>query len=136
MNNKVRTEAQKLFLEQGLNCAQSVIKGVFEVLDVDYDDSLISMAQGFGRGVGGSGCICGALNGGVMALGYVNSLKGNKLLTKNQAKTLHEQFVLRNRCTCCRVLSAKYPKGSPEAREQCARFVADVAADVVDLLEP
>ena len=55
--------------EQKLNCAESVLRGVCYAQGIDLPDIAKRMATPFGGGVGRSEDICGALTGGVMAIG-------------------------------------------------------------------
>src|SRR5512135_1050051 len=52
----------------GYNCAQSVFYAFCEDLQLDSDIAL-KMACGFGGGMGRKGEVCGAVTGGIMALG-------------------------------------------------------------------
>jgi len=49
----------------GYNCAQAVL----QASTGRSDPELLAMAEAFGGGIGASGCLCGAVTGGVMALG-------------------------------------------------------------------
>lgn len=127
--------AQTYFAHEGLNCTEAVLKGVLDALEIDYPAEILALTHGFGNGIAGSGCVCGALNGGVMAVSYLNALSGHKRSTRAMARTLYNKFVERNRCTCCRILSKRFPKGSEEAHQQCINFVGEVAHDVMELVE-
>ena len=52
----------------GYNCAQSVFYAFCEDLHLDPDTAL-KMSSGFGGGMGKKGEVCGAVTGGIMALG-------------------------------------------------------------------
>lgn len=54
------------------NCCQSVICAFAQETGVDAL-TLFKMAEGFGLGMGGMDCTCGALSGAVMAAGLINS---------------------------------------------------------------
>jgi hypothetical protein len=65
--NTLCEKAVKRFLD-GYNCAQSVLLTMFEFWN--GENALIpKIATGFGGGIGRCGSVCGALTGGVMALG-------------------------------------------------------------------
>ena len=53
---------------QGFNCAQSVICAMAPKLGLD-DHTAFALAEGFGAGMGGMTETCGAIAGGIMALG-------------------------------------------------------------------
>jgi len=118
----VGEKAGRLF-DSGLNCTQSVLQAI---IGVD-DPQLMKMAEAFGGGIGGTKCLCGAVSGGVMALG----LKGKG----KQAARLMEEFKVRNRVTCCKALSAPYPWLSKEHLANCRRITAETAEMVKKLLK-
>lgn len=49
------------YFSTGYNCAQSVLKSVLEVNEMDFDE-IFNLAAGFGGGVGLQGHICGAVS--------------------------------------------------------------------------
>jgi len=60
----------KLHFNSGLNCAESVLLTLSGRLAGENSVSIIpGIATGFGGGVGRNGDMCGAISGGVMAIG-------------------------------------------------------------------
>ena len=55
---------------QGYNCAQSVLLAFEDITGLDRETAA-RVASSFGGGIGGSGEVCGALTGALMALGLV-----------------------------------------------------------------
>ena len=55
----------------GLHCGESVVRAVNEVAGHPMPVEVFRMASGFCEGLSGSRCTCGALAGGVMAMGLV-----------------------------------------------------------------
>ena len=113
--------AGRLF-DDGMNCTQSVLQATTGV----SDPQLLEMAEAFGGGVGDSKCLCGAVTGGVMALG----LSGRGKL----AGSLVAFFRQRNKVTCCASLSAKYRWMSSEHLANCRRLTVETAAETARLL--
>jgi len=113
--------AGKLFAS-GLNCAQAVL----QACTGNDTPEMMAMAKGFGGGVGGSKCLCGAISGGVMALGLAG--KGNR------AAKLVEAFKEQNRVTCCVALSKPYKWKSREHLANCRRITEETAEMVERLL--
>ena len=98
---------------------------------------MVRLASGFPVGMGMAGCACGAVTGGIMALGlkYGRSIPAAKTPGMFAAsKELHDRFKARRKCVCCRVLIRKFELGSPEHLEQCITITGEVAADVIELL--
>ena len=106
----------------GLNCAQAVLQATAGI----DDPRMMEMAKAFGGGVGGSKCLCGAVSGGVLALGWMG--KGNK------ADKLMAAFKERNRVTCCVALSRPYKWKSREHLTNCRRITEETAGVVEGLL--
>jgi len=114
-------KAGRLFAS-GYNCAQSVLMAT---TDID-DPALLEMADAFGGGIGDTQCLCGAITGGVMALGLKG--KGKK------AAALVEAFKAHNKVTCCKVLSRSYTWNSKEHLANCRRITEETAEEVAKLL--
>jgi len=117
----IRDHAGRLFAG-GLNCAQAVLRAAAGV----DDPALMALAKPFGGGIGGSKCLCGAVSGGVMALGLRG--KGEK------AGELVRLFKERNRVTCCASLSQPYRWKSGEHLANCRRLTEETAALTAKLL--
>lgn len=55
-------------LAEGYNCAQAVLYACSDALDFDKH-ALVKLASGLGAGMGRNGEVCGAVTGGIVALG-------------------------------------------------------------------
>lgn len=66
--NKV-DDIAKGYFKQGLNCAESVLLAFMDTHEIDLPKEAITMATGFGGGIGHTKNMCGAISGAVMALG-------------------------------------------------------------------
>lgn len=66
---QLQKDAVDIF-NQGFACSESVIYAIRKHFEVDIPDEAIAMSSGFPWGLGGGGCICGALAGGTMCIGY------------------------------------------------------------------
>lgn len=117
-----RVTAGKLYAA-GYNCAQAVLQATTGV----DDPRMMKIAEAFGGGVGGSKCMCGAISGGVMALGW--SGKGGK------AEDLVTAFKERHRVTCCVALTRDYKWKSREHLLNCRKITEDTAEIVEQLLK-
>ncbi|MGL4992534.1 MAG: C-GCAxxG-C-C family (seleno)protein [Bacteroidales bacterium] len=136
--SKVRAVAENYYATGDFYCSEAVVKSVLDGLEINYAPEIVAAASGFPVGIGGAECLCGAISGGIMAIGYVygrteaKSEKVNKAMTLS--KELHKLFVQRNKCTCCRVLTKGMTKGSTEHMKQCVRFTGEVAEDTLRLI--
>ncbi|MFA5843969.1 MAG: C-GCAxxG-C-C family (seleno)protein [Coriobacteriia bacterium] len=123
----------------GCNCAQAVIGALAEVPGLPSLSP--SLGAGYTTGIGGSGCVCGALAGGVAVLGEYASNRGlepvaARQLAEELSATLHARFAECFGAACCRIIKRGQTEGSDEWLAHCtllieetARMVADVAAD-------
>jgi C_GCAxxG_C_C family probable redox protein len=68
MNMDETVELAKQYAADGFLCSEAVLKAASQWLGVE-SILIPRIATGFGAGIGGCGSICGALSGGVMALG-------------------------------------------------------------------
>ena len=68
MNIDERVKKAYALHHSGYNCAQAVLGAYVDLFDLDMDRAM-TIAYGFGGGVGMTREICGTLTGGAMALG-------------------------------------------------------------------
>lgn len=120
----------------GFFCCEALMSAVHEDFMLDVPEEVIAMSSGMAVGVGRSGCLCGALNGGVLALGMMfgrTQPNGPKDPEVNRVmkftNELHDWFKKANKknATCCRVLTREFDMGKGEHKEQCIRYTGLVA---------
>ena len=124
--------------KSGLNCAESVLRSLTEAYDLGLPPSAHGVATPFGGGFGGAKSACGALTGGLMALGLA---RGRQDPSQSPApgstagRQLHDRFIDRFSCVDCKTLTSGFDWDQPERREACqayVRFSAEVAASILD----
>lgn len=134
---EMKKDAVEIF-QNGFACSESVIYAIKKGFDLEMSDDAIAMSSGFPWGLGGGGCICGALAGGTMCIGYFfgRRVPGDKTFLKCQelTKELHDFFRETCGATCCRVLTKGKEKNSPERKAQCIRFVEATVEKVVEII--
>jgi C_GCAxxG_C_C family probable redox protein len=109
----VAAKAQALFDSKEMLCADAVVSAVNEGLGGGLDPDLArSLAAAFGSGLGGAGCLCGAMNGAALSLALVLSKSLPPAEVRKAAKKLHDRFKELHGSTCCRVLT-KAVKADP-----------------------
>ena len=64
---KVTKDAEQYFRD-GFFCCEAVMASIRDNFELDVPKEVIAMASGMAVGAGRSGCMCGALNGGILAL--------------------------------------------------------------------
>lgn len=139
---KVQKDAEDNF-RNGFFCCEALMQAIRDNFELDVPKEVIAMSSGMAVGVGGSGCICGALNGGVMALGMFfgrTEPKGPKdpvvVKCKELTHELHDWFKANNgkNAICCRILTKEFDMGKGEHKEQCIRFTGLVAWKVAEII--
>jgi len=136
---KIREKAESYYLAGDFYCSETVLKVICEHFDTVLPDDIVSLASAFPRGVGGSGCICGALVGGTMALGmfFGRTTAKDEVRVKKAmelSKELHDLFRSKLKAACCRVLTKKVALGSPEHKQQCSRIAGRVAEETAKII--
>jgi C_GCAxxG_C_C family probable redox protein len=107
---RIMLRTQNLFLTKQLMCSESVLTVLNSGLCGGLTPEMaVRLTSGLPEGVGGSGCTCGSLTGGVLSLGLFLGRSGpglrNGKPVMTSAKVLHGQFKDRFGATCCRVLT-------------------------------
>ncbi|MBM6838794.1 C-GCAxxG-C-C family protein, partial [Clostridium saudiense] len=119
-------------------CSEAIVKTIKDEFELPVSDEIVAAASGFPIGIGGSGCTCGAVSGGVMALGLVfgrQEAKDPKVRkTMELTKELHEKFRKNHKSLCCRILTKGLDMGSGEHKEQCISFTGEVAEEVAKII--
>jgi C_GCAxxG_C_C family probable redox protein len=142
MSNRAK-EAVSRFM-QGYNCAQAV-SSVFAGDAGVPKEVILCAATGFGAGAGRTGGTCGAVSGGVLAIGLLVGSTGAdekeaKDLTYALTREFITRFVRKNGTVSCTGLlgcDISTDEGLARAREQnltrtlCPRYVRDA----VEILE-
>jgi len=134
----IRKEAEGYYANGDYYCSEAIVATIRNQFRVDMPIEAIAMSSGFPVGVGGSKCICGAVSGGVMCIGYFfgrtnpKDLKVNKTL--ELAKELHDYFATKNKVLCCRILTKDMILGSEIHMKQCVSFTGDIAVKTAEII--
>lgn len=126
----VQQAAEKKF-KGGYYCCEALISAIREEFKLDVPEEVVAMASGMAVGAGKSGCVCGAFNGGILALGMFfgrieqdGPTNPKSIKCMELTKELHDWFKKANlkNAICCRVLTKEFDKGKGEHKEQCIFF--------------
>ena len=117
-------EVEELFRSGTYNCAEAILAVVRKHLSPETPESVVNLVSGLGHG-SGSGCLCGALSGGTIALGMV--LPSDKERVSRLSGELHAWFKHTYGVTCCKTLMNKHG-GS------CPVYPGEVAGKLVEML--
>ena len=135
---RIRKLAEDYYRNGDFYCSEAVVKTIIDEFQIDVSEDVIKMASGFPVGMGGMGCTCGALTGGVMAIGLVYGRSQGKDPKVNKAMELsaklYQIFCERHKVSCCKVLTRGMEKGSPEHMEQCIAFTGEMAYEAAKII--
>jgi C_GCAxxG_C_C family probable redox protein len=124
LSKKCQEEAEQLYRSGKYHCAEAVLETVRRKFAADLPESIVGTVSGFGGG-SGSGCICGAVSAGTVAIGLV---VGDKKETMQLTKDLHTWFKGKYGVTCCKIIRANNDKGI------CPVLTGEVAGKVAEML--
>jgi len=139
-------EAAKRNFNSGFNCAESVLLAVRNQFESAGGDSIIPrVATGFGGGIGRNGDVCGALAGGVMAIGLAlgrDNAEQSREPCYPAVDRLYNEFKTKFGSCECRELTntnLKTPEGTTAYElgvhsEVCTPIVAWTAKKTYDLI--
>jgi len=144
-----REERTQQIYDSGYNCAESVLKSCQELYGLPGAEVVPKVATGLGGGIGRKGSVCGALSGGILALGLAMGRMDPKDTESRdrvygQARQLFERFerefgtVLCSNLTQCDLAT---PEGQQKFKELglhknlCSKFVQGMVKWVGEALE-
>lgn len=139
---KIREDAENNF-RNGYYCCEAVLASIRENIIPDIPEEFIAMTTGMAVGVGGAGCMCGALNGGIMALGMffgrsgrTNHTDPDALKCMRLANELHDWFREENgkHSACCRVLIREFKESGRDHSAQCVYFTGLCAQKTAEII--
>lgn len=135
-SDELAARAVALRAELGYNCAQAVACALAPEIGADAEACYV-LSEGFGGGMGGHTETCGAISGGVMALGQVSSggtaLSGTtKKRTYELTRELVERFGAKNGSTiCCELKGAGCEHGPLRSCPGCIEDAVKITAEII-----
>jgi C_GCAxxG_C_C family probable redox protein len=134
----VHGKAENLYLARRMLCAEAVLVTLNGAFGGGLTETqAVSLAAPFCVGIGGSGCVCGALSGGVLALGLFlgdNGSRRNRSRLRGGSAALHARFMETFGAVCCRELTKMIRKDRKRHFLQCAAMTADTAVMATEVL--
>ncbi len=121
------------YFNNGYSCSESIVKAAID--NGLCDKNLLSVSTVFSGG-SSSGCMCGAIAGALMVLGYNygrDNSANNHCSARNFAKEFMEKFKKLHKVTCCKVLSNGLT--GVEKKENCSKLVGDSAIILEELIK-
>jgi len=137
---QVQYDAEEVFRIGGFYCSEAIVSSIRKNIDPNMPAQLIASASGFPIGVGRSQCMCGAISGAVIALGYFfgrNELGSGQKNDKcmELAYELQESFRDNHQGTlCCHIHVKGMDLSSGEHKKQCVAFTGEMARKTAELI--
>ena len=123
------------YFNNGYSCSESIIMELADKGVVPRE--LLSLATPFSGGIG-SGCLCGAIGGAQLVIGYLfgrENNQGNDNIARALAKEFMDEFKKKHRVTCCRILTSGLDMASPERKAHCTNMVEDCSKILNHIIE-
>ena len=123
------------YFNQGYSCSESIVMEAIEKGLVPKE--LLPVATSFSGGMG-SGCLCGAIAGSQIVLGYLfgrENQAGNDVQARMTAREFISEFTKTHKATCCRVLTRGMDMASPERKAHCTNMVDDCSKILEDMIK-
>lgn len=136
IDNKIIRQHVYQDFESGQHCAETVSKTILEIFSSQPASAAVKGAMAFGGGIAGTfEEVCGALSGGVLALGHIFGRQDpnmNRMALGELTRQFREQFFSEFGSTHCGTLR----KGFADRNEPlgCVRLSAQAAVILADLL--
>jgi len=135
---KASIDAVKLF-KKGYHCSEAVLLAFEKHTNKQFPDEVKRGMSAFVEGIGGSGCICGALNSGVFILSMLGGRLSSDESTKHLesvVKTLHNDFRAEFKSACCRVITKNSAKIFGIGKfNSCHKTVDFVTVRIIELAQ-
>lgn len=123
--------------KKGMNCCQAVACAFADAVDVD-ENTIFKLGEGFGAGMGGMQCTCGAVSGAVLVAGMKNSSGDvtnptTKGKTYTYAKKIVQDFKEKNGTVICKELKGVETEKMIRTCDGCIEDAARIAEEVLGL---
>jgi len=132
LGQAVSARASALFTHRRLLCAEAILVAVNETFGAPLsEDQAVGAAAGLTSGLGDRGCLCGAVAGACLAVGFLCAKgphAGTRAAVRRAAAAIHESFTAEHHSACCRVLTKRVKDDAAAHAAQCAALTGFGAA--------
>jgi C_GCAxxG_C_C family probable redox protein len=138
---KIKSDAEEAYINGEFYCSEAIVYSVRNNIAPSMPIEFLSASSGFPVGVGGSKCMCGAVTGAVVCLGYlfgrvhpttITDPMSQKTMTL--ALELHDSFKKNHKHLCCHILTKGKDMENGEHKKQCAQFTGEMAAKIGEIV--
>lgn len=125
------------YFQSGFNCAEAVSKTITELFSKEPALDIPKVATGFGGGIGGTKCeaTCGAVSGGVIALGFLLGRmepRDDKQKIYALASEFRSLFIDKFGSTNCKTILNSF--GVQENMLKCKKLTAETVGMLYEIL--
>ncbi|MDR0382946.1 MAG: C-GCAxxG-C-C family protein [Spirochaetaceae bacterium] len=139
---KTREDAENMYRACGFYCSEAVVAAIRANIAPEMPEALIAAASGFPVGVGRSMCMCGAVSGGVLSLGYFfgrtepsSADDPKSVTTMKLAGELQQSFRdAHGGVLCCHVHTNDGRMELEKLMAQCVSFTGEIAAKTAEIV--
>lgn len=136
---QVQYDAEEVFRIGGFYCSEAIVSSVRKNIDPSMPKELVSAASGFPIGVGRSKCMCGAVSGAVICLGYFfgkeKASNGVDPKSMELAAELQESFQKNHQgVSCCYIHIKGMDLANAEHKKQCVAFTSEMVVKTAELI--
>jgi len=135
---QVRYDAEEVFRIGGFYCSEAIVSAIRKNFDPDMPEALIASASGFPVGVGKSKCMCGAISGAIIALGYFFGRKNGETDNAKVMELSHElqESFRKNHLgtLCCHIHIKGMDITTGEHKKQCVAFTGECAQKAAEII--
>ncbi|MCL2256546.1 MAG: C-GCAxxG-C-C family protein [Firmicutes bacterium] len=132
---QIRYDAEEVFRIGGFYCSEAIVSAFRKHVDPSMPIEMVAAAGGFPIGVGRAKCMCGAVSGAVIVLGYFFSRTEPTTITDPKSMKclelcyeVQEEFRKMHKGTlCCHIHVKGMDLLSGEHKKQCVSFTGDMA---------
>lgn len=128
---QIREDAENYYRKREYYCSEAVVKVIHENFENTYGSDIVKLASGFPVGIGGAMCTCGAVNGGVIAIGmfFGRELGKDKQVNKTMelSRELYNEFTKKHKVACCKILTKGKKIGSSQHLSHCVEMTGELA---------
>jgi len=134
---EAKARAFDLYVKDQFVCSEAVLYTIHRIIGLPLPVEIVRLASGFAGGIGKSGYVCGALTGGVMALGLAfGRSEAGASCPKLQPATreLLEWFNQAFGSNCCAALRKKRRAFDLKESNRCGVMTGETAARTMELI--
>lgn len=142
---KAKKQAREIFNTKRANCAESVFRAVYELVDTDLPPEVSALITPLGGGIANRGENCGAMLAGAIAMGLVHGRakpykgtleehRGHLWDTYSLFNQLPHRFKEKFGALNCWDLTKDHIYGTEGCRQSCEVIIGETAGMVLELL--